>query len=247
MNIVVFDTETISLDKPFCYNVGYVISDENGAPLLKKNFVIEQIWHNTALFSTAYYATKRPLYVSAMRGKTATLEKFGYVCREMARDFKFWNVQCAYAYNSAFDERVFEFNCDWFKCLNPFDNIPVFDIRGNAHNFLIDDNFKNFVIFHNYLTESGAFSSTAETVYRYLTNNTEWCEEHTALNDSEIESEILFATIRKGAKLGEGYKAKLTLGSAGIEKDLHLSANGKDFNFKYTKIKINKTKTEIIL
>ena len=27
MNILVFDTETISVDKPFCYNIGYAIYD----------------------------------------------------------------------------------------------------------------------------------------------------------------------------------------------------------------------------
>ena len=27
MNIVVFDTETTSVEKPFCYNIGYVIYD----------------------------------------------------------------------------------------------------------------------------------------------------------------------------------------------------------------------------
>ena len=25
MNIMVFDTETVSVNKPFCYNIGYVI------------------------------------------------------------------------------------------------------------------------------------------------------------------------------------------------------------------------------
>ena len=77
MNICVFDTETISLDKPFCYNIGYVIADDCGKTLLKKSYVVEQIWHNLPLFSTAYYAEKRNIYVSEMRGKKTFLEKFG--------------------------------------------------------------------------------------------------------------------------------------------------------------------------
>ena len=70
MNIVVFDTETIGLNKPWVYNIGYVIYDtETGEILVAKDFVVEQIWHIEPLFETAYYADKRPLYVSRMRGK----------------------------------------------------------------------------------------------------------------------------------------------------------------------------------
>ena len=60
MNYVVFDTETTSLNKPFTYNIGYIILNEGGSVLVKKDFVVEQIWHNLPLFSTAYYSEKRP-------------------------------------------------------------------------------------------------------------------------------------------------------------------------------------------
>ena len=54
MKICVFDTETTSLEKPYCYNVGYLILDtESRACLVKREFVIEQIWHNLPLFNTA--------------------------------------------------------------------------------------------------------------------------------------------------------------------------------------------------
>ena len=76
MNIVIFDTETTSLEKPFCYNIGYVIGNEHGETLLKHDFVVEQIWHNLPLFSSAYYADKRALYIDAMRARLAVLDKF---------------------------------------------------------------------------------------------------------------------------------------------------------------------------
>ena len=47
MNILVFDTETISVDKPFCYNIGYVIYDTDRHKILvKRDFVDEQICYN---------------------------------------------------------------------------------------------------------------------------------------------------------------------------------------------------------
>ena len=248
MNYVVFDTETTSLNKPFAYNIGYIILDEDGTPLLEKDFVVEQIWHNLPLFSTAYYAEKRPIYVASMRARKTTMKKYGYICQEMARDFAKYDVVCAYAYNSSFDEKVFDFNCDWFKCNNPFDNIPIYDIRGNVHNFLIDSDYELFCEEHNYYTENGCYSSTAETVYRYITGLTEWNEDHTALSDSEIEAAILEATFDYGAKLNCGYTAKRSLGSPSVEKTLHIqTAEQTDYYFNYNKIKINKEKTEITL
>ncbi len=212
MNIVIFDTETTSINKPFCYNIGYVIWDTSSKQaLLKRDYVVEQVWHNPMLFTTAYYADKRPQYVDAMRARTTKMEKFGYVCQQMIRDFKRFEVAGAYAYNSPFDDKVFQFNCDWFKCNNPFDNIPIFDIRGYVHNFLVNENYYKFCENNQLFTESGNYSSTAEAVYRYITNDQDFTEAHTALADAEIETSILQETLGKGAELGINYKVLRSL------------------------------------
>jgi len=247
MNIVVFDTETTSLEKPFCYNIGYVIVNNLGEKIAEKDFVVEQIWHNLPLFNTAYYAEKRPLYISAMKARKATMNKFGYICQEMIRDFKKYDVEAAFAYNSSFDEKVFAFNCDWFKCSNPFDTIPVKDIRGFAHQFIINKDYKEFCEINKYFTESGNYSSTAETVYRYITGDTDFIEDHTALSDSEIETDILFYCVDNGADLTSDYCAKKSI-TRNVEKILHIkTAEQIDYYFDYTNIKINKEKTEIKL
>lgn len=248
MNICIFDTETTSVEKPFCYNIGYVIYDlDNGIPLLKKNFVCEQVWHNPMLFTTAYYADKRDFYISEMRKRTAIMNKYGYICQEMIRDFKNFEISMAFAYNSSFDERVFSFNCDWFKCNNPFDNVEVKDIRGFAHRFLVDDEFKVFCEQNQYFSESGNYSSTAEVMYRYITKNIDFVEAHTALDDSEIESEILLACIEKGADVFSEYKSLRSI-ERKQTKTLHIkTAEQTDFYFDYEKIRVNKDKTEITL
>ena len=70
-NRIIFDTETISLEKAFCYNLGYIITDENGKTLIARNFIIRQIYDNKPLFATAYYAQKRPIYTAYLKGKKA--------------------------------------------------------------------------------------------------------------------------------------------------------------------------------
>ena len=248
MNICVFDTETTSLDKPFCYDIGYtIINTENWETLCSRSFVVEQIWHNLPLFQSAYYAEKRPLYVSAMRARTSILDKFGYICQQMRRDFNLYSVNTAFAYNSPFDEKVFDFNCDWFKCNNPFDTVAIKDIRGFAHQFIVNDAFKDFCEHFQYFTETGNYSTTAETMFRYISNNTDFIENHTALEDSIIEAVILHQCVLMGANLNQEYKAFRSIEKE-QEKTLHIrTVEQTDYYFDYKKIRINKAKTEIVL
>ena len=248
MNICVFDTETTSLDRPFCYNIGYVIiNTDDWSTICARSYVVEQVWHNMPLFTSAYYADKRPLYVKAMRARTTIMDKFGYICQQMIRDFKNFEVSCAFAYNSFFDEKVFNFNCDWYKCNNPFDNIPIKDIRGFVHHFIIDDDYKKFCEKNNYYTETGNYSTTAETVFRYITGNPDFDEAHTALNDAEIEAAILIYAVGFGADLTQDYKAFRSI-ERPQEKTLHLkTVDNDDYYFDYKKIRINRDKTEITL
>lgn len=190
--ICIFDTETIDLSNPFCYNIGYIIVDiENDNTFLHRDFVVEQVWHNLPLFESAYYAKKRPLYVNRMRARLASMDKFGYICQQMIRDFRQYNVCAAYAFNSSFDERVFQYNCDWYKCNNPFDNIPVYDIRAFAVNHIaFTDEYQAFCDRLSLYTESGNYSTTAEAFFKYIADEN-FVEEHTALADSICEYEIL--------------------------------------------------------
>ena len=70
--VLVFDTETVSLDKPFMYNLGWVVLDlENGEHLEEKDYVIERVWHNTELMNTAYYKEEN----EKPKGKNATIKQ----------------------------------------------------------------------------------------------------------------------------------------------------------------------------
>ena len=207
MYSMVFDTETTDLSKCFCYDVGYVIiNNDNSEIEIAKHFVIEQVWHNNPLFSTAYYAEKRKGYVGLMRTRKATLKKWGYVMREMIRDINAYDITDAYAYNSAFDEKVFDFNCEWFKTSNPFDTVAIHDIWAYASNFITNfDDYKAFCEVNNFFTESGNYSGNAENAYRFISGDTDFTEQHMGLYDAEIEAEILKECINRGAEFATDY------------------------------------------
>lgn len=212
MNVMIFDTETTALDKCFCYDLGYTIMSDTGAILTRKHFVIEQNWHNLPLFESAYYKDKRPQYITLMRQHKAIMTKWGYAMQEMIRDIRKYGITDAYAYNSDFDDKVFTFNCEWFKTNNPLENIAVHDIWGYASEFITNTaEYQNFCETHERFTDTGNYKGSAEVVYQYLTSDPDFIEMHMGLYDSEIESAILFACILRGAKWGTDYKVKKIL------------------------------------
>ena len=208
MNVMIFDTETTSINKPFCYDAGWIIADsETEEILVRRHYVIEQVWHNLPLFESAYYKEKRQNYISLMRSKRAILEKWGYVMRQIARDIKQYNVESAYAYNSAFDDSVMTFNNDWFKTINPFDNIPIFDIWAMATNFITNRaDYQKFCEENSFFTDSGNYKTSAEVVFRFIMEDISFEEAHMGLMDAEIEAAILFHCVKVlGAEFNKEY------------------------------------------
>ena len=130
----------------------------------------------------------------------------------MIKDFKEYGVVAAYAYNSPFDDKVITFNSDWYHCRNPFDNVPIYDIRGLANTFITNSaSYRAFCEEHERFTDSGNYSATAETVYQFITNDPDFVEEHMGYEDSTIEATILLFCLSAGAQLETDYPVKKIL------------------------------------
>lgn len=233
---MVFDTETTSLEKPFCYDVGYTIIDtERWESIVKRSFVVEQVWHNPMLFTTAYYADKRDGYVERMRARRQVMDKWGYIMRQMCADVRDFEITDAYAYNSGFDDGVFRYNCDWFKTRNPFDNVRIHDIRGYVHQFIAFlPAYQKFCEDCARFTESGNYSTTAENVYQWISTDCEFEEAHTALEDAIIEADILHYCIEHGAELNKDYKVYQSIPRNVARKYKVIAADGQEHIFSYT-------------
>lgn len=236
MNILVFDTETVDVEHAFCYNVGYtIVNIETREKLIKRDYVIEQVWENKMLFSTAYYAEKKQLYINALRGRKATIKHWGHTMQRMIKDIQEYNVEFAYAFNSPFDVRVFDFNSEWFKSSNALDYVETIDIRGLINKLLFSDEYKAFCEENGYYTESGNYSGNAETLTKFIRQDKEFIEDHTALSDSLIEADIILYMIDKyGVDITKEGKVYATVPRE-TEREMVIVHNGVEHKFTYLK------------
>ena len=127
--------------------------------------------------------------------------------QRMIRLIKLHEVEAVYAYNSPFDERVINFNCDWFKCMNPLDDMPIYDIRGYVHKTIaFESDYQRFADENMLYTDAGMYSTSAENIYRYLINDANYLESHTALADCYDELRILTECIARNTEYNKNYK-----------------------------------------
>ena len=174
--VLVFDTETTSLNKPFCYNVGWVVAqmedDGSFTVLDEREYMVKQVWYNSMLFATAFYADKKQIYHERIRQGFIKVVRFDELINILSETINFYNVEIAYAYNSPFDVRVFQFCTEWFHTPNPLAEIPVYDIRAYFMDTVKNnDEYKLFCENNELFTETGNYSTSAETAYKYIIND----------------------------------------------------------------------------
>jgi hypothetical protein len=205
--ILLVDTEFVSLNKPFVYDLSYLIArkvDDKFITLKSVGNVVKQVYQNKMMFETAYYSDKRKLYTNAMKGKTYKQNYFGNILRELKKDIKEYNVSMVLGYNVNADLRSIGFTSEYLKLNNPLNETKVIDLMPIVVNTICDtDNYKNFAKENKLITEKGYYKMSVESVMKYITNDIYFVEKHLGKSDNENEIDLLNYAISKGASLIE--------------------------------------------
>jgi len=93
--------QAISIAKPLIYDLGWQIIDRKGNVYARKNFLISEIFSVPSIFDTAYYASKRPLYLEKLEKNEIVLTDWRSATAELVADMEV--VSAVGAYNSMFD------------------------------------------------------------------------------------------------------------------------------------------------
>ena len=195
--IIVLDTEALGLLKPIVYEVGYVIADTDGKVICKRDYLIKQVYDNEELFATAYFANKRDVYNKKIADGLAKLVYWGYAMKVLASDIEKYGITKIYAYNSRFDKGAINYTHEIYpaKCKPTADGIE--DIMRYIKPIISTAEYKEFCEANGYMTANNRHQKTAEVVYRYLTNNVDFIEDHMAVEDCLIELEILLKSLER--------------------------------------------------
>jgi hypothetical protein len=193
-NILILDTETLGLGKPYMYDLGFIIArvTKTGLEIVDKyQFIIKEIYDNKVLFETAYYVEKRPKYIKLLQGRKAKRVTLKNAFTQLTEIIDFYNINNYYAYNVQFDKKVLEFNAEKGNITNPLENLYFNDIMTIAHTIHETKEYQEFCEINGFVSEKGYISTNAEKTFAYLTNNPNYDEPHLAVGDCEIELKIL--------------------------------------------------------
>lgn len=205
---MVLDTETAnSMDDPMMYDIGGAIVDKRGRVYESFSFVIYDVFcADRALFDTAYYAVKRPMYEAQIAHGERRIVGIYTARRHVRALCEKWNVKAIIAHNARFDYKSTNTTLRYLtkskaRYFLPY-GIPVWDTLKMAQDTICQQpTYKRWCARNGYLQKNGRPRATAEILYRYITLNNDFIESHTGLEDVLIEKEIFVRCIAQHKKM----------------------------------------------
>lgn len=234
------DKKKIAIAKPLIYDIGWTIASRSQGILEKKNYLVSEIFCIPAIFNTAYYHEKRPLYLKMIERGEIEIKTWDEIMDILISDLSRCSWVCAY--NSMFDlKKAIPFTetyirnfysshyyaweeqqkdaCKYIlthksKSSKDFDkdsfffrgvSYPMIDIWGLACTYILNcAAYKKSCLENKRVSHTGTyFSTSAESAMQFFSKKFDFIEDHTALSDAEIETELLFASLKRG-KLIQG-------------------------------------------
>ena len=240
MKIIVFDTETIGKVNQDLLNVGYKIIDLNiqaadGKVLCERDYLVRSLIDNEVYCINDDYvgAAKYYVYKGLLADGKVIKRNLKQIYITLMNDIKKHSVLFGYAYNCNFDLDKFKRHCP-DGVVNPFDTIPVFDIWDYAVELICQtEDYKEWALANDQITESQRYISTSvEAVARYLYNDLNFIEDHTALSDVQHETEILIECVKRGADITRPLKSSHFIKSNKMLTET-IVIDGTEANIKY--------------
>lgn len=196
MKFIILDTETANdIECPLVYDLGFSVIDENGKTYASYSFVNADIFCDAEIMATAFFADKIPMYWDDIKSGKRILKSFRSIERIFRRVCRDWNVNTFVAHNARFDYKALQNTKRYIttskeRFFFPYGSRFIDTLKLSRNVFGKDETYRNFCVGNNYVTSRNENRYTAEIIYRFLTNDNDFEEEHTGLADCMIEKEI---------------------------------------------------------
>ena len=196
---MLIDTETCNgMDFPLLYDFAFAIIDLHRHIYMKCRIILTDVFYGESeLMRNAYYANKLPQYYEAIeRGEVLKMDI--WELKHFIKDIcDYYGVSFVAAHNARFDylstnttiryltksqsRYLMPYGVEWWDTLKMVDSTICQQKR-----------YIRFCEENGYLTKQGKPRRTAEILYQYISKDTDFREDHTALSDVLIECEILW-------------------------------------------------------
>ena len=202
------DTETTNdIECPICYDIGFSILDlDNGEVIERHSYVVADVFCDKELMSSAYFIDKVPQYWADIKNGTRMLRRWATI-RAIIKDVMTqYEVDTVVAHNARFDytstatTQRYLTSSKW-RYFFPYGTKFLCTLKMAKQVFGKDNEYIAFCEEHEFLTTYKKPKLTAEVIYRYLTNDIEFVESHTGLEDVEIETVILLECIKRNPEV----------------------------------------------
>lgn len=217
--VIVFDTETcnslmindkLDLSQSLVYDIGWQVVDLHGNVYEQKSFVIYETFVGMKdVMKSAYYAKKIPMYEEQLKSGERELVRFATMRNKLLETMKIYGTNVvASAHNALFDIRALNNTQRYltkskYRFFFPYGTEIWDTLKMARQTYAKEKGYIHFCEDNNYMTNHVVPRPrlTAEILYRYISGDDEFEEEHTGLADVQIESEILWAILRKHKKI----------------------------------------------
>ena len=204
--IMFIDVETIGSlyvsESVLPFEIGMKIVDiENMKIVKEKSYLVRKFFNNRYIMLSTFSATKYPEYLKKVEtDKRYKLMSVNDISKDIEKIAQRYNIKVMTAHNGNFDKTAMARLFDDFGTDNPFENIDLLDTLELSKVITFSKDYTNYCIAHKdrlndmkescFITNSGRVRVTAQAIYCYITNNSQFQEAHTGLEDIDIEIEI---------------------------------------------------------
>ena len=204
--LMFIDTETIGTlnvkESVLPFEIGMKVLDtETNKVVKEKSYLVRKFFNNKYIMLSTFSATKYPDYFEKLdndkRYKTMSVND---ISKDIEKTISRYSIKIMVAHNGNFDKTAMARLFEDFGVDNPFENIDLLDTMELSKVITFSKDYANYCIENKdrlnslkdscFITNSGRVRTTAQAIYCYISNNANFEEAHTGLEDIDIEIEI---------------------------------------------------------
>lgn len=208
---------TVTGKSAFVYDIGWIVADNHGNIIVQKTFLVKEVFFGMPdRMQTGYYKNKIPLYWKMIKEGEIKIENFFKIREIFLNDIKKFSAEAVIAFNALFDYDALNNTTRWLSRGNIMYFTP-YNVKWECSLKMARSILREYKTYNEWCRINGYMTThktphpqmKAEVIYKYVTHDFDFVEQHTALADVLIEYEIYLFCKRSHKKLIRGLWEKL--------------------------------------